>query len=73
MQSDQENPSQSTSTLQTEITANEPDNEVSERSLMDQALNPPFTQEPVLIMNMPRRLRSLDLNPRLRRPRMSRS
>ncbi len=70
MQSDQENSSQSTSTLHTETAANEAENEVSERSLVDQALNPPFTQEPVLIVNTPRRPHSLNLDPRLRRPRV---
>ncbi len=36
---------------------------------MDQAMNPPFTQESVLTMETPRRPRSLNLDPRLRRPR----
>jgi hypothetical protein len=31
--------------------------------------DPPFTQEPVLIMGTPRRPSSLELDPRLRRPR----
>jgi hypothetical protein len=36
------------------------------RSLADQALNPPFTQETLT----PHRPRTLALNPRLRRPRI---
>jgi hypothetical protein len=54
--SDQENPSQnneSTSTSQAEVAAYETANQVLERSLMDQAMNPPFTQESVLTMETP--------------------
>ncbi len=70
--SDQENllqSNESTSTSQAKIASYETANQVLERSLMDQALNPPFTQEPVLIMETPRRPSSLELDPRLRRPR----
>ncbi len=52
-----------------EVAAYETANQVLERSLMDQAMNPPFTQESVLTMETPRRPRSLNLDPRLRRPR----
>jgi hypothetical protein len=61
--SDQENllqSKESTSTSWAEIASYETSNQVLERSLMDQALNPPFTQEPVFIMETPRRPSSLE-------------
>jgi hypothetical protein len=61
--SDQENllqSNESTSTSHAEIASYEAANQVLERSLVDQALNPPFTQEPVLIIETQRRPCSFD-------------
>jgi hypothetical protein len=71
MHSDQENSSQNneSTSSQVEVAAYETANQVLERSLIDQAMNSPFTQESVLTMETPRRPRSLNLDPRLRRLR----